>query len=86
MTTETVTPGLSSAQFGAVGKASRNPNGRPAADFKVTYVTVNGGTKVQRIASSYDEAVEHALWSLSRGETGEICIEDRKNEVTWRME
>lgn len=115
MTTNTVAPGLSSAQLNAIGKAhdaraklvesvqehspqqanahgkaeraaSRNPNGRPAADFKITLVTTNGGRKVQRVAKSYEEAVGYALWLLSLDETGEVEVEDRENEVTWRMQ
>lgn len=71
---------------GKAKRASRNPEGRPAADFKVTYLSVNGGKKVQRVASSYDEAAELGLGLLTLGETGEVTIEDRQNEVTWRMD
>lgn len=70
---------------GKAKRASRNPEGRPAAEFKVTLITTNGARKVQRVATSYDEAVGHALWLLSLDETGEIEIEDRQNEVSWRM-
>lgn len=65
--------------------ASRNPDGRPAAEFKIVLVTTNGAKKVQRVADSYEAAVGHALWLLSLDETGEVEIQDRENDVTWRM-
>jgi hypothetical protein len=67
-------------------RASRNPDGRPAADFKVVMTTTDSKAKVQRVATSYEAAVGHALWLLSMDETAEIEIQDRVNDVTWRMQ
>lgn len=72
-------------EAGKEKRASRNPEGRPAANLKVTYTAVNGVAKKQRVAASYDEAVTVGLNMLALGELGEVEIEDRLNDVTWRM-
>lgn len=93
MTTETVTPGLTPAQLGAIGKAhddrvkreSRNPEGRPAARYKIRHTSTNGGRVTQRVSKgSLFPAVE-ALELLQLDETGEVEIEDRVLDCTWRL-
>lgn len=73
----------------AAGRARRSSHGsregRPVSDFQVTFTAPNGGKKVSRVATSYDAAVELGLWMLTFGETGEVEVHDRENDVTWRL-
>lgn len=66
-------------------RASRNPNGRPPSRFKIRHTSTNGGKVRQTTALTYNAAMLAGLDFLQFDETGEVEIEDRELDATWRL-